>query len=43
MLLSTDGMAGNIIKLKPPMVFTEANAREVVAALGVVMAEMQCP
>ncbi len=32
-LLSTDGMADNVIKLKPPMAFTADNAREVVAGL----------
>lgn len=32
-LLSTDGMSNNIVKLKPPMVFSEANAEAVVREL----------
>lgn len=37
MLLSTDGMSDQVIKLKPPMVFTEANARDVMASMDRVM------
>lgn len=39
MLLSTDGMADNIVKLKPPMCFTQENAREVVEALRGLLGE----
>ncbi len=36
-LLSTDGMAGNVIKLKPPMVFDEHDARRVLDQLESVL------
>ena len=39
-LLSTDGMANNIIKLKPPMVFDADDARTVLAALADVFANL---
>ncbi len=36
-LLSTDGPLHNVIKIKPPMVFTQANADEVAGALDQVL------
>ena len=36
-LLSTDGMASNVIKLKPPMVFDEADAAHVLRELAEVL------
>lgn len=39
-LLSTDGMASNVIKLKPPMVFNEDNARTVIENLLDVMSHL---
>ncbi len=38
-LISTDGPLYNVLKLKPPIVFTEQNAAEVVEALGKVLSE----
>jgi len=38
-LLSTDGPDDNVLKIKPPLVFTEADADRVVAALDEVLAE----
>jgi 4-aminobutyrate aminotransferase-like enzyme len=38
-LLSTDGPLHNVVKMKPPMVFSEANAERVVAAFDRVLAE----
>jgi len=38
-LISTDGPMENILKLKPPMVFSEKNADEVVAVLDKVLGE----
>jgi 4-aminobutyrate aminotransferase-like enzyme/Ser/Thr protein kinase RdoA (MazF antagonist) len=38
-LISTDGPLDNVLKLKPPIVFSEKNADAVVAALDRVMAE----
>jgi 4-aminobutyrate aminotransferase-like enzyme/Ser/Thr protein kinase RdoA (MazF antagonist) len=38
-LISTDGPMENILKLKPPIVFSEKNADEVVAVLDKVLAE----
>ena len=38
-LISTDGPLENVLKLKPPIVFSEKNADEVVAALGKVLRE----
>ncbi len=38
-LISTDGPLHNVLKLKPPMVFTEENADEVVAALDKIFSE----
>ncbi len=38
-LVSTDGPAHNVIKIKPPMVFTETNADDLVAALDEVLSE----
>ncbi len=38
-LISTDGPLHNVLKLKPPVVFTEQNADEVVGALGKVLSE----
>lgn len=35
----TDGPLHNVLKLKPPMVFTEENADEVVAALDKIFSE----
>lgn len=39
-LLSTDGMASNIIKLKPPMVFTASDANRVIGELDDVMSHL---
>ena len=38
-LISTDGPLHNVLKMKPPLVFTEQNADEVVQALGKVLKE----
>ena len=38
-LISTDGPLHNVLKMKPPMVFTEKNADEVVEALNKVLQE----
>ena len=38
-LISTDGPLENVLKIKPPMVFSEQNADEVVAALDKVLGE----
>jgi 4-aminobutyrate aminotransferase-like enzyme len=38
-LISTDGPLYNVLKLKPPIVFTEQNADEVVEALKKVLSE----
>jgi 4-aminobutyrate aminotransferase-like enzyme len=38
-LISTDGPLENVLKLKPPLVFSEQNAAEVVAALDKVLGE----
>jgi len=38
-LISTDGPLHNILKLKPPMVFSEQNADDVVDVLGKILAE----
>ena len=38
-LISTDGPLDNVLKLKPPIVFSEKNADEVVAALDRVLGE----
>jgi 4-aminobutyrate aminotransferase-like enzyme len=38
-LISTDGPLYNVLKLKPPIVFTEQNAAEVIEALGKVLSE----
>lgn len=38
-LISTDGPLHNILKLKPPMVFSEQNADDVVEVLGRILAE----
>jgi ethanolamine-phosphate phospho-lyase len=40
-LLSTDGMFYNIIKLKPPMVFSQDNAKLVLLNLDDIMADLQ--
>jgi 4-aminobutyrate aminotransferase-like enzyme len=40
-LLSTDGMASNVIKLKPPMCFTAADAERVVRELEEVMGSLE--
>ena len=40
MLLSTDGMASNVIKMKPPMVFTAADAARVLDGLEDVMSHL---
>ena len=37
-LISTDGPLHNVLKLKPPIVFTEQNADEVVSTLDRVLA-----
>ena len=36
-LLSCDGMVSNVIKLKPPMVYNEQDARRVLAELADVL------
>jgi 4-aminobutyrate aminotransferase-like enzyme/Ser/Thr protein kinase RdoA (MazF antagonist) len=38
-LISTDGPLHNVLKMKPPIVFTEQNADEVIQALGKVLSE----
>ena len=38
-LISTDGPLHNVLKLKPPMVFSEQNANDVVETLGKILAE----
>jgi 4-aminobutyrate aminotransferase-like enzyme len=38
-LISTDGPLYNVLKMKPPIVFTEQNADDVVEALGKVLGE----
>jgi len=38
-LISTDGPLHNVLKLKPPMVFSEQNADDVVGTLGKILAE----
>jgi 4-aminobutyrate aminotransferase-like enzyme len=38
-LISTDGPLDNVLKLKPPIVFTEQNADDVVQALDKVLSE----
>jgi 4-aminobutyrate aminotransferase-like enzyme/Ser/Thr protein kinase RdoA (MazF antagonist) len=38
-LISTDGPLHNVLKLKPPMVFSEQNADDVVEVLGRILAE----
>jgi 4-aminobutyrate aminotransferase-like enzyme/Ser/Thr protein kinase RdoA (MazF antagonist) len=38
-LISTDGPLHNVLKLKPPMVFSEQNADDVVETLGKILAE----
>ena len=38
-LLSTDGPFHNVIKIKPPLVFTEANADFLVGTLNEILAE----
>lgn len=38
-LLSTDGPDANVIKMKPPMVFTKENVDEVVSALDRILKE----
>jgi len=38
-LISTDGPFDNVIKTKPPMCFTKGNAKEVVEAIGDVLAK----
>lgn len=39
-LLSADGMAANVIKLKPPLVFTQEDARRVLRELADVLAHL---
>ena len=38
-LLSTDGPFHNVIKIKPPLVFTEANADFLISTLDKILAE----
>jgi 4-aminobutyrate aminotransferase-like enzyme len=38
-LLSTDGHLHNVLKIKPPLVFTEANADYLVATLDDILGE----
>ncbi|MBL4745234.1 MAG: aminotransferase class III-fold pyridoxal phosphate-dependent enzyme [Flavobacteriaceae bacterium] len=38
-LMSTDGPDNNVIKIKPPLVFTRENAKEVLTYLAVILAE----
>ncbi len=40
-LLSTDGPFNNVLKIKPPMVFSAANADEVVTRLDAVLSEVE--
>jgi 4-aminobutyrate aminotransferase-like enzyme len=40
-LLSTDGPQHNVIKIKPPLCITRANADFLVEQMGVVMREMR--
>jgi len=37
--MSTDGPDYNVIKIKPPLVFSKENAREVLKYLTVILAE----
>lgn len=39
-LLSTDGPLNNVLKIKPPLVFSEQNVRELVREVGEVMEEL---
>lgn len=41
MLLSTDGPDGNVIKVKPPMVFTEQNCFELLQAMDELLCELE--
>ena len=41
-LLSTDGPHENVLKIKPPLVFSKENADEVVDKLDLVLQEL-CP
>ncbi len=41
-LTSTDGPDGNVIKIKPPMVFTEQNAEYLIATLDRILGEDFC-
>jgi len=38
-LLSRDGKANNVLKIKPPMVFDEVDAERLVSVLGEVLGE----
>ena len=40
LLLSADGVAKNVAKIKPPLVFTERDADALVSTLGAVMGEL---
>ncbi len=41
-LLSIDGPFENVIKIKPPLVFSRENADELVAGLAEVLGELGC-
>ena len=41
-LLSTDGPLHNVLKIKPPLVFSEQNAKDLVKNLGEVLERMGC-
>ena len=40
-LLSIDGPLANVLKIKPPLVFSEANADVLVSTLGKIVAELK--
>lgn len=40
-LLSTDGPDGNVLKLKPPMVFTKQNVDEFISTLDRILKELR--
>ena len=38
-LMSTDGPDHNVLKIKPPMIFTQDQGRELIATLEIVLKE----
>ena len=41
-LISTDGLHRNVLKIRPPMVFSQDNAESMLSALGEVLRETFC-